>query len=218
MEKRNMESDFNFNQDNKNENTPHKIKIKPLKDRLINYDNAVKFANDIDITENSRYFSFINGNFIFGDFIEALIVEKNYKIDNLTISTLSLSEENIYNIKILMVKKLLKQLTLIVSDYFYSHERTKLIKLIVKEFGDSVTLIEARSHTKTCIFETDCGKKIVMHGSANLRSSGNIEQIQIEENKELFDYIETFNSKLLTVYKSKQYKSVSQGDWDLLKI
>lgn len=212
-----MDFDFSFDNDN-TDITPHKIKIKPLKNRFINYDNAVKLAQEIDIQENSRYFSFINGNFIFGDFIEALVVEKNYKIDNITISTLSLSEENIYNIKILIVKKLLKHLTLIVSDYFYSHERSKLVKLLIKEFGDSLTLIIARSHTKTCIFETDCNKKVIIHGSANLRSSGNIEQIQIEENKELFDYIDNFNSKLLTVYKSKQYKSVSQNDWDLLKM
>jgi hypothetical protein len=43
-----------------------------------------------------------------------------------------------------------------------------------------------------CIFETYCGMKIVIHGSANLRSSDNIEQIDIEENEELFNYSDEF--------------------------
>lgn len=43
-------------------------------------------------------------------------------------------------------------------------------------------------HTKTVHFETLGGRKIVMHGSANLRSSGNIEQFTMEENPELYDF------------------------------
>jgi len=58
------------------------------------------------------------------------------------------------------------------------------------------------------MFETEMngGRKYVIHGSANLRSSDNIEQFMIEENSELYDFNYIFHKKIIdnfaTVKKS----------------
>lgn len=178
-------------------------KIRSFRNAQIKYDNAVALAKEINIEKNDRFFTFIAGNFIFGDFIEALCVEKNYHIKEMTISTLSLSEENIDSLENLLNGDYVDNLNLIVSDYFFAHEKWKLVKYIYQHLDKgNFQLSVARSHTKICIFETYCGMKIVLHGSANLRSSDNIEQFDIEENEELYDYINEFHSKIAEEYKT----------------
>jgi hypothetical protein len=77
-----------------NENKRY-IKCQTSKTKFINYENVEKLSRDIQIFKNERYFCITDGNFIFGDFIEAFIVCRNMKVKELTISTLSLSENNV---------------------------------------------------------------------------------------------------------------------------
>ena len=42
----------------------------------------------------------------------------------------------------------------------------------------------------------------MIHGSANLRSSANIEQFTIEDNPELFDFYEELQDNILDHYKT----------------
>lgn len=190
-------------------------KIVGIKTRAIRYDNAEKMAKEIKIGKNDRYFTFISGNFIFGDFIEAFCVQQNYYIKKMTISTLSMSEENVASLENLLIEKYVNKLNLIVSDYFFANERHKIIKSIYDklDIDNRFQLAVARSHTKICIFETYCGMKIVIHGSANLRSSDNIEQFDIEENADLFDYIDEFHDKIIEAYKTINKKVGGKKLW-----
>ena len=43
-------------------------------------------------------------------------------------------------------------------------------------------------------------KKWVIHGSANLRSSGNIEQFMIEENEDLYDFNIEYQRRIIDTY------------------
>jgi hypothetical protein len=92
----------------------------------------------------------------------------------------------------------------IISSYFFSHERHNLIPYIYKRLdqGDRFQLAVAGTHAKTCIFETDCGRKVVIHGSANLRSSGNIEQVMVEENPMLYDFNKAYQDRILDRYST----------------
>lgn len=183
----------------------HKPKtIRSYKERQIKYDNAELMAKEITIEKGIRIFSFISGNFVFGDLIEAICVKHDFFIKKMTICTLSMSPENIESLKTLLECKYVNELNLIVSDYFYGHERFKMIPVIFEklDYKNRFQLSVARIHAKMCIFETYCGMKIVIHGSANLRSSDNIEQIDIEENEELFNYSDEFLSKIVTEYQT----------------
>ena len=161
---------------------------------FIKYENAEKLARKIDC--DKRTFVVVNGSFILGDFIEAFIVENDFHIKRMIISTLSLSENNVDSLKNLLEGEYIDQLDLLVSDYFFHSEAdghgNSLMPYIYQELDtdNRFQLAVSRSHTKATMFETHCGKKIVIHGSANLRSSANLEQIMIENNADLYDFLE----------------------------
>jgi hypothetical protein len=176
----------------------------------VKYKNAKELAKEIQIKQNERFFCIIDGSFIFGDFIEAFIYERAMKVKELTLSTLSMSQENIDSFYNLMQNGYIEKLNIIVSDFFFSHERHNLVKYMYDklDIDNRFQLSVCRTHTKICIFETEMngGRKYVIHGSANLRSSDNIEQFMIEENSELYDFNFDFHKKIIdnfaTVKKS----------------
>lgn len=197
-----------------------KPRLVPMKERQIMFEHAAALANEIDLTERSRYDCIVSGSFVFGDFIEAFMVRNNCKAVRMTVTTLSLSQENIDSLANLLHKGYIKQLDMIVSDYFYSHERHQLIPYMYHELDidNRFQLSVAFVHTMTIHMETLGGKKIVIHGSANLRTSGNCEQFTIEENPELHDFyeerftpiIERFATIRKTAPRKTQWKDMSQ--------
>lgn len=171
---------------------------------FVKYDNAEKFADDIEINTGDRVFAIINGSFIFGDFIEAFIVSKRLRVKKMIISTLSMSENNIDSLTGLLKLGYVDELSLVISDYFFSHERRNLVEYIYEklDIDNKFQLAVAGTHCKKCLIETHCGKKIVIHGSANLRSSGNIEQFVIEENEELYKFNELYQTAIIEKYST----------------
>jgi len=180
------------------------LKIKEMKQSMIKYDNAEKLAQFIDLKENSRYFVLCSGAFIYGDFIEAFIVENDFGIEELTISSLSFSESNIDSIANLFNGGYIKKLRLFTSCYFWGFRNNKdLIKYAYLQFKDyDFDIIVSQQHTKMALIRTDCGKYINMYGSANLRSSGCIEQITIEENKELYQFNKDYFDSISLEYSA----------------
>jgi hypothetical protein len=208
---------------NVNENFESRY-IKPpisndVDDDLLKYEDAVKLAKDIVISKGSRHFAIINGSFIFGDFIEALIVENNWHIKKMTISTLSMSDNNIDSLANLLNGDYVDALDLIVSVFFFSHERHNLIKYMYEELDkkNKFQLAVAATHCKTCIFETHCGKFIVMHGSPNLRSSNNIEQFVVEENEVLYNFNHEYQMRIIEKFKTINKAVRNTNLWSVVK-
>jgi hypothetical protein len=193
-------------------------KAKEISDQLLKYANAEKLAKDITKLKNHRYFVIVNGSFIFGDFIEAFIVNNNLHVKEITISTLSLSENNVDSLAGLLKEGYIDNLNLIVSDYFYSHERNNLVPYLYRQLdiGNKFQLAAASTHCKLCIFETDCGHYVVIHGSANLRSSSNIEQIVIEENKELYLFNKNYQDLIIDKFKTINKSVRGIGLWETI--
>ena len=175
---------------------------KGIKEKHVLYSHAIRAANYIDIGEGKRSHMVTAGSFEFGDFIEALFKERNIQSKRMTISTLSLSRNNVDSLGNLLLDGWVDYLDLIVSDYFFAHERKNLIPYMLHEldFEDRFQLAVAGSHTKIVTFETYGGKKFVMHGSANLRSSACLEQTTIEENPGLYDFYLDFHDSILKEY------------------
>jgi hypothetical protein len=173
-----------------------------LQDHFIKFDNALKLAKEIVLSQNDRYFVVLSGNFIFGDFIESFIMGKKLKVKELTIATLSLGKENIDSLANLLHWKAVDKINLLVSDYFYAHNKETAIPYIYKEldFDEQLEFAVAGTHCKVTLIETHCGKKIIFHGSANLRSSSNIEQLVVEVSDELFDFNYSYLSNIFAEY------------------
>lgn len=177
---------------------------KDLPAHRIKYSNARKLAEEIKLENGMRYDCIVSGNFIFGDFIEAFITHNNAKCKQMTVSTLSLDQNNVDSFANLLNNGYVDELNLILSDYFFAHERRALIPYIYDklDIDNRFQLASAGSHTKVVLFETLGGKKIVIHGSANLRSSSSIEQFVIEENPDVYDFHLDYHMRIVEEYKT----------------
>lgn len=179
-------------------------KSKEISEKFLKYSDAEKLAIDVDLPKNSRAFAFINGTFFFGDFIEAFCVVNNFHVKKMTISTLSMNQNNVDSLANLMQGGYIDDLSLILSDYFYGHERSQLVPYIYQELDleDRFQVAFAGTHCKICLIETHCGNHFVFHGSANLRSSSNIEQICLENNKDLYLWMIDIQNSIIEEYKT----------------
>lgn len=182
------------------------------------YDNALRLAREMKITTGLRIDAFVSGNFIFGDFIEAFLTTHNARAKEMTISTLSLNQNNIDSLALLMQGNYIGKLNLVVSVYFWGNEKHSLIPYTYRSLDveDRFQLAVADIHTKTCHFETEGGKKIVVHGSANLRSSGNIEQFTIEENPALYDFYDEKMKLIIDKYKTIRHHIRAGAAWNCM--
>ena len=169
------------------------------------YRNAEELAMSLDLHRDFRAFCMVSGDFIFGDFIEAMTSLDRWRIDRLTIHTLTMSQDNIDSIENVIMMDEPSQLHIILSDYWYAMERGKknglLSELYKKlDIGDGFRVAFCRTHAKMCTIQTRHGGKLVIHGSANMRSHGVIEQFVIENDPDLYGFIEDYNDRILDRY------------------
>jgi hypothetical protein len=185
----------------------------------VKYDNAEKMADEVGaaILAGERVDALVSGNFIFGDFIEAFAVTQALKMQRLTITTLSFGQENIDSLKNLMDLGFVEKLDIIVSDYFWSHNRQN-IKYVYDalDHDDRFQLAVAGVHTKTILIEAR-GKKIIISGSANLRSSRSVEMFTAETNDDLYDFHIAWQEKILTAYGTVNKAIRANALFDLIK-
>jgi hypothetical protein len=158
--------------------------------RTVKYEYAAQMAKEVGkLDEDEHIFSLISGNFIAGDFIEAWLVENDFVADELIIATLSVSKDNIDSLRLLQDSGRVNKMGMIISDYFFSHERKNGIQYIIDELSSgNFYMAAAGIHTKITLIKTTCGQHIVIGGSANLRSSRNVEQLTIDNSKVLYDF------------------------------
>jgi len=194
---------------------------KLLKENQILAEYAAELAKKISLKKGERAIAYVNGSFIFGDFIQELIYNFNFKINELTISTLSLNLTNIDGLVWLFKWGNIKKLNLIISDYFYSHYRNTFVKEMIKIMEDyNFEFAVCRTHTKVALFDTEKGNKCSIYGSANLRSSNCLEMFTIEENSEVYDFHYEIHRRILDKYKvskktetgNKLFKTISEKE------
>jgi hypothetical protein len=183
--------------------------IKPIRHvetpgQFVLYQNAAAMAKEMEIAPGCRCYAIVDGLFIFGDFIEALIVEHGLKVKYMLVSTLGVNENNIDSLALLLDLGHVKQLDMILSGYFYSHERYNLVEYAYKELdkNNRFQMAICDSHCKIVLIETECGMKLVVHGSANFRSSDNLEQFHLEENPQLYDFNFEYQQRILSKYQT----------------
>ena len=154
------------------------------------YKNAREMARKIDLHEGCRTFAWVSGDFIFGDLLEALILEKHISPKKIYICSLGMSQENIDSLENIIRATKLEQLTILLSGYFYSHEKERLIPYMYEhlDVGEITQVAFSNYHCKIIAVETFPGHFFTIHGSANMRSSNSVEQIMVEEGEELYRF------------------------------
>lgn len=165
------------------------------------YKYAEQLAADCDLSKTNRVIARLNGSFIFGDFIEAFFKRYDIHTKRLLISTYSMSIPNVDSLANLLNDGYVDSLDLLINDGYYAHEHKPggIIEYLLKTLDQNnrLQLAVCHTHDKLCHFVTDGGRHISMYGSANLRSSGSIEHVTIENNKDVHDfYVDSLNRVL----------------------
>lgn len=181
--------------------------------RQVKYDRAEEMADQVGeaILAGHRIDALLSGNFIFGDIFEAMADRFGIVIENLTISTLSLSEDNIESFANLIEFEHLKSLDLIVSAYFFAHNRPLVPMMFDKLSAIPFTLAVAGTHTKVALMKTSGGRKIVFHGSANLRSSRSVEIMTVEADDTLYDFHMSWHRRIIEHFPVRKGAKIGAG-------
>lgn len=167
------------------------------------YQNAQNAARKVGLVEPGEHVNMIvSGDFISGDFFEAYLDEHDLVAEEMIITTLSLSRENVDSLRNIQLSRLNGKMGLIVSDYFFANERRDGIKDIIEHLGQDTGfyLAVAGIHTKITLIRTSCGMNLVFGGSSNLRSSLNVEQITIDNDNDLYSFHREWISRILNEY------------------
>mgnify|MGYP000620894161 CR=1 FL=1 len=189
-----------------------------VKERAVKYDNAEALAAEVGtaIMDGERVDALVSGNFIFGDFLEAFAVSQNLKIQSARISTLSISQENVDSLRSLMTHGHIDNLDLIVSDYFWSHNRHNMKYVYdALDIDNRFQLAVAGIHTKTILLNAR-GRKIIISGSANLRSSRSVEMFTVETEPDLYDFHFEWQSRILDRYATVKKSIRASALFDIL--
>jgi len=198
--------ELDFEQDNLESRYVKPLKQKHRSQSQIRFSNAETLVKKIDMKTKGDLFSIVDGSFIFGDFILAFLRYHDIKAVRMDISTLSLSLQNIIGIRTFIEKGYIENVNFLLGYYFYAHERKGLIREMYEQLDidNKMQLAVCRNHTKITTILTDKGHKITIHGSSNLRSSDNLEQLHLTFNEEIHDFVTDFNNKVLEEYKTIQ--------------
>jgi hypothetical protein len=170
----------------------------------VKYERAAELARDMaaNIAGGDTVTAILSGNFIFGDVFEAFAYETGMPIDNLTLSTLSFSDENVCSLSEMMKAGKLGRLNILVSDFFWAHNRKNADYIYdMLDIDDRFQLAVAGIHTKISLIKAG-SRKIVVSGSANMRSSRCIEAVTFETNDALYDFHMDWHMALIDAHKT----------------
>ena len=147
---------------------------------MIRPENAQEIVDRLP-AKGSALHCVIRGDFIVGDLIDRIIRAKG-PASNVSLATLSMSEANADQLAKLIEEGLIQSLHIVVSDYFAKVNKEIFpycqAKLPTTRWGIG------RVHCK--VFCLPCQEETyVIHGSANMRSSANTENICVENDPEL---------------------------------
>jgi len=180
---------------NKTKDEQYTVIKHEIKSMFVHYKNAIKLVKQLKYfpKKNEAYYIWIQGNFIFGDFITQFIVQHNLRLKELTIITLSITQNNIEALDELIIKGYCNKINLVLSEYYIRTEKvkqTKIIELLIKltSSNEKFNLYTTETHQKIVLLHTSLDNKIVFHGSANMKGSQNYEQLMIDNNDELYDF------------------------------
>lgn len=192
-----------------------KEKVKEELKAFIKPINAEIIRNYIPKKGQTTFF-LMNGNCEFVDFIAEFI--KNVgTVQEIILTTLSANKKSFESLD-----EILPNLTkhVLISSYFLATDKSKTLPTLKEEKKlNKYNIGFFRNHTKLCLIKTDTDFYL-FSGSANLRSSGTIEQFTIFSSKELYEFNKQWILFLIEKYnfdKSyKEYKNTGKATFDFL--
>lgn len=161
--------------------------------KLIRPENADQVIESLPGSPDETLHALVCGDFVFCDLLTRIVDRMGAPV-RLSVATLSLSMRNLESLAAMMTAAPELRFHLVLSHYFQSTSKDLFValeKLLVEIFPDRFELTIGRSHAKVALFDygpDDGIEPIVIETSANLRSSGNLEQLAIFRGRELAEF------------------------------
>lgn len=146
--------------------------------QFIRPENALALIPHLPISAADRTHAVLRGDFVLCDIIPAIIVARGH-CPHLRIATLGMSLANADALACLVESGAVHRLTLLVSLYFAKVDAATVFRAVATRLEKVALLVVARNHAKVICLPTTAGDHFVIEGSANLRSSDNVEQIAV---------------------------------------
>lgn len=150
-------------------------------------ENAAGILPHLPVSPDDRTHCLLRGDFVLCDLIPT-ILEARGACPHLRIATLGLSIANADALACLVERGRVGALTLAVSHYFAQIDRAIVFRAVEARLAHVARLTVKRTHAKVICLPTAAGDHFVIEGSANLRSSDNLEQMLITNDPETHDF------------------------------
>jgi hypothetical protein len=129
----------------------------------------------------------LRGDFVLCDLVPAIIARRG-RCEALHIATLGLSAANAECLVTLQERGEVGSFDVLCSHYFQQVDKATTYREVAAKLEGKGRLMVARNHAKVICLPTAGGDHFVIEGSANLRSSDNVEQIAIFNDQELLQW------------------------------
>jgi hypothetical protein len=136
----------------------------------------------------------LRGDFVLGDALPMLVARAGF-CPHLHVSTLALSVRNAETLRDLVTSGAVGRLTLIVSHYFRAVDKLSTYAAVARVLDGHAELKIARCHAKILLLPT-ATDSFVLEGSANLRSSGTVEQMTLFNDPDLLAFHRSWMEEL----------------------
>jgi hypothetical protein len=153
-------------------------------------ENAAELVRQIaDLHEGDRLHAITPGHFVFAEILTQLA--ERMKPQTMTIATLSLSKANVDSLAAALDAHHIGQIEFLISDYFAATNKQIMQHMEQAAKPRRWRIGTRRTHAKIATLDTN---HLVIETSANLRSSQNIEQASVFNDRELH----AFHTKWIT--------------------
>lgn len=190
---------------------------------MIKYDRAVELAAKAHrfFAENpgdgARLFCLVSGNFIMGDLLEAWCCAGGYKADEILIATLSLNQNNVDSLRNIIDAGQVERLGIAVSAYWYAHNRRDAAGYMAQQLAAAPRYDFAAASLHSKIILMRCGEDYnVLHGSANMCSSANIEQFMWERDRALYEFNREWLERIFSCFAFAKKPQQKRQLWQMV--
>lgn len=163
--------------------------------KWIRPENALAVLPHLPTNPDERTHAVLRGDFVLCDLIPAIIRERG-RCPHLHIATLGMSTANAETLASLHQAGLIGDITICCSVYFRQVDRNGTWPEVESRLGGIAKLIVSRNHAKVICLPTESGDHYVIEGSANLRSSDNLEQIALFNDPDLVAFHRSWMAEL----------------------
>jgi len=184
--------------ENRTHREARKKRIGPSIKSMVKPENVTAVGKLLSSEESAPLHIILRGDFILGDLIGWIADREPVKF--FTCASLGVSIKNAEMLARLIGKEKLHGVSLLLSHYFAAVDKAD-VWLAVKNLllPRDVKMGIGRSHAKVFLIEfiDPQIQPIVIEGSANLRASGNIEQITVWRDSELLEFHKTWINEMI---------------------